>query len=54
LATLNKQCLLINEERKEYVTFTDSYYEASQKLVVPSTETAFDACADADAVVVIE
>lgn len=45
--------LTINEERKEYVTFTESYYEASQKLVVPSTETAFDACADADAVVAI-
>lgn len=43
--------LTINEERKEYVTFTDSYYEASQRLVVPSTETAFDDCADADAVV---
>lgn len=45
--------LTINEERKEYVTFTDSYYEASQKLVVPSTETAFDECADADAVVAV-
>jgi len=45
--------LTINEERKEYVTFSESYYEASQKLVVPSTETAFDGCADADAVVAI-
>ena len=45
--------LTINEERKEYVTFTDSYYEASQKLVVPSTETAFDECADVDAVVAV-
>ena len=45
--------LTINEERKEYVTFTESYYEASQKLVVPSTETAFDECADADAVVAV-
>lgn len=44
--------LTINEERKEYVTFTDSYYEASQKLVVPSNDTTFDDCADADAVVV--
>ena len=45
--------LTVNEERKEYVTFTDSYYEASQKLVVPSTETAFDECADTDAVVAV-
>lgn len=45
--------LTINEDRKEYVTFTESYYEASQRLVVPSTETAFDECADADSIVVI-
>lgn len=45
--------LTINEERKEYVEFSDSYYEASQKLVVPSTETAFDECTDADSVVAI-
>lgn len=42
--------LTINEEREEYVTFTDSYYEASQKLIVPSTDTTFDDCKDADAV----
>lgn len=40
--------LTINEERKEYVTFTDSYYEASQKLIVPSDDTTFDDCKDAD------
>lgn len=45
--------LTINEDRKEYVTFTESYYEASQRLVVPSTETAFDECADADSIVAI-
>ena len=45
--------LTINEERTEYVTFSDSYYAASQKLIVPSTNTEFDACADADAVVAI-
>ncbi|MBR5248775.1 MAG: transporter substrate-binding domain-containing protein [Lachnospiraceae bacterium] len=39
--------LTINEERKEYVTFSDSYYTASQKLIVPSTNTEFDNCADA-------
>ena len=42
--------LTINEERKEYVTFTDSYYSASQKLIVRSDNTEFDACADAAAV----
>ena len=45
--------LTINEEREEFVTFTDSYYSASQKLIVPSTNTAFDECADADAVVAL-
>ena len=28
--------LTINEEREEYVTFTDSYYSASQRLIVPA------------------
>lgn len=45
--------LTINEERKEYVEFSESYYQASQRLVVPSTETAFDECTDADSVVEI-
>ncbi len=40
--------LTINEERKESVAFTDSYYEASQKLIVPSDDTTFDDCKDAD------
>lgn len=43
--------LTVNEERKEYVEFSDTYYQASQRLVVPSTETAFDECKDADSVV---
>jgi polar amino acid transport system substrate-binding protein len=42
--------LTINEEREEYVTFTDAYYEASQRLIVPSSDTSYDDCADADAV----
>lgn len=42
--------LTVNEERQEYVTFTDSYYSASQKLIVTSDNTEFDACADAAAV----
>ena len=41
--------LTINEEREEYVTFTDAYYEASQRLIVPSSDTSYDDCADADA-----
>ena len=36
--------LTINEERKEQVTFSDSYYNAAQKLVVPSNNTEFDDC----------
>ena len=42
--------LTINEERKEYVTFSDAYYNASQKLVVTSDNTEFDDCKDAAAV----
>ena len=42
--------LTINEEREELVTFTDPYYQASQRLIVPSSDTSFDDCADADAV----
>ena len=33
--------LTIKPEREEYVTFTDSYYEASQKLIVRSDNTEF-------------
>ena len=40
--------LTINEEREEYVTFTDSYYSASQRLIVPSGNTTFDDCKSAD------
>lgn len=42
--------LTIKEDRKEHVDFTDPYYSASQKLIVPSTDTAFDACTDAASV----
>lgn len=42
--------LTVNEERKEYVTFTDSYYNASQKIVVAADNTTFDACTDAASV----
>ena len=42
--------LTVTEERKEAVNFTDAYYEASQKLVVISDNTEFDACTDAASV----
>lgn len=43
--------LTINEERKESVTFSDSYYQASQKLIVKGDDTTFDNCTTADQVV---
>ena len=43
--------LTVNEKRKDYVTFSEPYYEASQRLIVPSTETAFDDCKDVDSIV---
>ena len=45
--------LTINKEREEYVTFTDSYYAASQKLIVPSTNKDFDDCKNVEDVVAI-
>lgn len=42
--------LTVNEERKEYVTFSDSYYQASQRLIIPSDDTTFDGLDDAEAV----
>ena len=36
--------LTITEDRKEHVSFTDSYYDASQTLVVLSDCTEFDDC----------
>ena len=40
--------LTVNEERQEYVNFSDTYYQASQRLIVPSNDTAFDDCKSAD------
>lgn len=42
--------LTINEEREEYVTFSDPYYKASQRLVTLADDTAFDDCKDAASV----
>lgn len=36
--------LTINEDRAKSVTFTDSYYEASQKIIVMADDTTFDEC----------
>ncbi len=45
--------LTIKEDRKEYVTFSDKYYDAAQKIIVKASETKFDnakAAADIEAV----
>ncbi|MBQ7954873.1 MAG: transporter substrate-binding domain-containing protein [Lachnospiraceae bacterium] len=39
--------LTVKEDRKEYVNFTNSYYNASQKLIVLAEDTTFDACKEA-------
>ncbi|WP_010244246.1 transporter substrate-binding domain-containing protein [Acetivibrio cellulolyticus] len=36
--------LTIKEDRKEYVTFSDKYYNASQKLIVKEADNSFDNC----------
>lgn len=36
--------LTVKPEREEYVTFSTSYYSASQKLIVLSSDTEFDNC----------
>ncbi len=42
--------LTIKEDRKEYVDFSNPYYNASQKLIVKEGDTTFDACTDAASV----
>ncbi len=45
--------LTIKEDRKEYVTFSDKYYDAAQKLIVKASDTKFDNCktaADVEAI----
>lgn len=36
--------LTVSEKREEHVMFSDSYYEASQKVVVKGDDTTFDNC----------
>lgn len=45
--------LTITEDRKEAVDFTDSYYNAAQKLVVKSDNTEYDECKTAEDVAAI-
>ena len=45
--------LTITEERKEVVNFSESYYNAAQKIVVPSNNTEFHECAAAEDVAAI-
>ena len=40
--------LTVSEDRKEYVTFSDTYYQASQRLIVPSDDTTFKDMTDAE------
>ena len=42
--------LTVNETRKQSVDFTVSYYNAAQVLIVAESNTAFDNCKTADAV----
>ena len=42
--------LTVSEERKEYVTFSDTYDQASLRLIVPSDDTTFDDMTDADSI----
>lgn len=38
--------LTVNEDRKESVTFSSTYYKASQHVIVKADDTTFDDCAD--------
>ena len=45
--------LTIKEDRKEYVAFSDKYYDAAQKIIVKASDTTFDNCkaaADVEAI----
>lgn len=42
--------LTIKPDREAHVAFSDSYYEASQKVIALGDDSAFDACTDAASV----
>lgn len=43
--------LTVKPEREEYVTFSDTYYKASQKLIIKADDTAFAECETAEDVI---
>ena len=45
--------LTVNETRKQSVTFSDSYYIASQVLIVKADDTSFDECKTAEDVLAV-
>ncbi len=45
--------LTVKEDRKEYVNFSDSYYAASQRIIVNGDDKTFDDCKSLDDVVAI-
>lgn len=40
--------LTVKEDRKEHVNFSETYYKASQKIIVKEGDTTFDDCATAE------
>lgn len=40
--------LTIKEDRKEYVNFSDKYYDAAQMIIVKADDTTFDNCKTAE------
>ncbi|MBQ7638297.1 MAG: transporter substrate-binding domain-containing protein [Clostridia bacterium] len=44
-ADITASGITVNESRKEFVNFTDTYYTASQIIIAKADDAAFDACA---------
>ncbi len=44
-ADITASGITVNESRKEFVNFSDTYYTASQIIIAPADDTAFDSCA---------
>lgn len=42
--------LTVNEQREKLVTFSDTYYDASQMIIVMESDTTFDGCTTAASV----
>lgn len=43
-ADITASGITVNESRKEFVNFSDTYYTASQIIIAPAGDTAFDNC----------